>query len=218
MLDHILLLIGYTIVAMFWLAMVFLVRAAYRGVRARRWSRVLGFLGIAIALATGGLFLGLTPGSAAFYRYLDTRSYFGRGFFLGSPYLSYDSPRFFSGDGYSIEVFRISDSLARWASSPPATFTTEYPLKPSYRSHWTSLHWCPTPVAAEDRKLLDFALESTESDTDVLAAQTLLKRLANETGNYISAFYFMHGDSVGNVDLFLLSPGEHILIRVNFNT
>jgi len=218
MLDHILTCFGYAFVAAFWVGIFFAGRATYRAVRSHRYGRCFGFSVLLVALLWAGLFVGLTPGASAYARYRYSRELFGRGFALGSPRLSYDSPRALNGDGYSIEVFDTPDALTQWAISPPTEFSTTYPVLPSVRSRWSAVHWRSTPVTAEERKFLEFALMERAENKDLGEARKLLERLANEPGHYFACFYYMHGNSVGNVDFFLLSPSERLFISVNHNT
>lgn len=218
MFDLIFTCIGYAFVAAFWAGIFFAGRAVYHAARSRRYGRCVGFSVLIVALLWGGLFVGLTPGASAYARFRYSRELFGRGFALGAPRHSYDSPRAFNGDGYSIEVFTTSDALTRWATSPPTEFGTTYPVLPSVRSRWSAIHWRSTPVGPDERKFLEFALMERADSKDLEAARKLLERLANEPGHYFACFYFMHGDYVGNVDFFLLSPSERVFISVNHNT
>jgi len=143
---------------------------------------------------------------------------FGRRFLLGSPRLSYDSRRSFNGDGYSIQVYDISEALSRWASSPPADFSTSYPVRPSVRSDWTGVRWRPTPISAEDQKFMEFALATYADHKDFKEAKELLEMLAKEPGHYFAYFYKMHGEYVGNLDFFLISPSKRVFISLNTNT
>lgn len=210
--------IEFAFAATFWVLIVFAGRGVYRAGRSRRYARGVGFSTIIVLLLWGGLFVGITPGASAYARYRYSRELFGRCFALWTPQYSYDSPWTFNGDGYSIKVFTTSDALARWAKSPPSDFGTTYPVLPSFRSHWSALHWRATPVSAKERKFLEFALMRTADSNDLDAAQKLLERLANEPGHYFACFYFLHDDDVGNVDFFLLSPSERVFICVNHNT
>lgn len=218
MIDLVFTCIGYAFVAAFWIGIFFAGRAAYRAARSRRYRRCIGFSVLIAGLLWGGLFVGLTPGASAYARYRYSRELFGRGFALGSPSHSYDSPRAFNGDGYSIEVFQISDALTRWVSSPPAEFRTTYPVLPSVRSRWSAVHWRPTSISADERKFLEFALMEHADSKDLHAAKKLLERLSNEPGHLFAYFYYMHDDRVGNVDFFLISPSERVFISVNHNT
>lgn len=218
MFDLILNCIFYGFLAAFWIAIFFAGRAVVRGIRSRRYGRSTGFCFVVCGLLWAGLHMGLTPGASAYARYRYTHDLFGRSFALSSPRLSYYSSRDFHGDGYSIEVFKTSETLSRWASSPPADFTATYPVRPSYRSHWSGVHWRQTPISADDRKFLEFALSEHAGGSDLKAAKELLERLANEPGHYFAYFNYMHEEHVGDLDFFLLSPSKRVFILVNSNT
>jgi hypothetical protein len=211
--------IGYAFTAAFWVGIFFAGRAAFRAKRSRRYRRCVAFSVLIVALLWMGLFVGLTPGASAYARYRYSRELFGRGFAaLGTLRHSYHSLRAFNGDGYSIAVFTTSDTLTRWATSPPTNFGTTYPALPSVRSHWSVVHWRATPVGPGERKFLEFALMEHANSKDLDAAKKLLERLANEPGHYFACYYYMHGQEVGNVDFFLLSPTNRVFISVNHNT
>lgn len=217
-LDFVLTSIGYAFLAAFWAAIFFASRAAWRAWRTLRYGRCLVFAVFILVLLWCGLFVGFTPGAAAYARYRFSQELFGRGFALGSLRHSYESLRAPTGDGYSIEVFEISDAFARWSASPPPEFQTVFPAKPTYREGWSGVHWHSTPLAADERKFLEFALLEEVPNRDLEAAKKLLKRLANEPGHYVAYRYKMNGEFLANVDFFLLSPSERVFISVNHNT
>ena len=218
MLDVVLTSIYYLIAATLWYAIYRSGRAMAKRVRIRKYLGGMLLFGLTIFLLWVGLEFGAVPGSSAYKSCYYTRRWFGKAMLLGSPRFNYDSERSFTGDGYSIDVYDISDSFAAWAASPPADFSTSYPVNPGFRSHWKSTTWHKTPIPSEELKFLDFALDVYTSDPKLAAARSLLEKLANEPGNHISIRYFMHGDYVGDVDFFLLSPSEKVFILVNHNT
>lgn len=218
MFDLILTCIGYALLAAFWVSIFFASREGLRAGLTRRYARCGAFAALVAAVLWAGLFVGFTPGSEAYASYRFSRELFGRGFVLGSPRHSYDSPRAFNGDGYSIEVFETPDGLARLAAFPPAEFCSAFPIRPPFRSHWSGVPWHSTPITGKERMFLEFALMARADSVELTAAQRLLERLANEPGHYIAYFYYMHGDHVGNVDFFLISPSARVLIVVNHNT
>lgn len=218
MLDLIVTCIGYALAAAFWACVFIECMGAWRAGRSRRYLQCVGFTAIVIALLWSGLFIGLTPGASAYGSYRYSREVFGRGFVLGSPRYTYRTPPTFNGDGYSIEVFDIPDTLAHFAASPPPEFGTAFPVRTSDRTQWSVVPWHPTPITEHDRKFLDFVLMDHADNKDLDAAKKLLERLANEPGHYIAYFYLIHDDSVSNVDFFLLSPSERVFIFVNLNT
>lgn len=208
----------YAFVALFWVAIFKAGRAVFGAARSLRYAQSVGFCAIIVALLWGGLFVGLTPGASFYARYRYSRELFGSCFALWNSKYSYHSPRHFNGDGYSIEVLTTSDALSRWATAPPSDFGKTHPVLPSFRSHWSAIHWRATPVGADELKFLEFALMRSDNSSDLDAAKKFLERLANEPGHYFACFYFMHDSGVGNVDFFLLSPSERVLILVNHNT
>jgi len=218
MIEVILKCISFGFLAAFWAGVFLAARAAVRGIRSARYARACGFLCLVIAILYAGLHLGFTPGSSAYARYRYTRDMFGRSFVLGAPRLSYDSQRSFHGDGYSIEVYDISEALSRWSSSPPPDFTTSYPVRPSVRSDWIGVRWRQTPISAGDQKFMEFALATYADDKDFKEAKELLEKLAKEPGHYFAYFYKMNGEYVANLDFFLISPSKRVFISLNSNT
>ena len=208
----------YLIAAVLWCVVYLSGRAIVRRFRSRKYFAGVWFIGLTTFLLWAGLELRMLPGSTAYRDCYYSNQWFGRIGLLGNLRLYYHSEREFNGDGYSIDVFDISDSFAAWAASPPAEFTIRYPIKPEFRSHWNSIAWHKTPIPAEEVPFLDTAMSERADDPKLEAAIKLLKKLANEPGNYIAIRYHGQAASVADIDFFLLSPSEKTFILVNFNT
>jgi hypothetical protein len=211
-------LIYYALLISFWALVIFLGWRAFKRFRNRHYAFAALFALLAFLILWGGLFIGFTPGSRAYADYRMTRCYFGTGFILGKPYLTYDSERDFNGDGYSISVYKLSERTTRKLRKPKEAFFQDLPAKPSFRSHWQSKAWHPTPIIDDDLQFLEFALLERGHDSQLEKAQQLLRRLTHEPEHFYACFYFMHAHNPGDVDFFLLSPKERIFIMVNHNT
>jgi len=183
--------------------------------RCWRSRRLLGGLGAGaglIALLWLGLEIGIVPGSSAYKNYRFSTALFGRNFDLGSVLGGYSSAPAFTGDGTGTRVYHIPEELARWAANPPPEFQTSLPKKqiiPPWKS--SIVRWHPTPVSAEEFKLLEPWLGAFTRDRD---AETTgrLRRLLQEPGSYVAFEYYTHVDHIGGIRIYLLSPSERILI------
>ncbi len=202
----------------FWLIVCGLLFVAWRGFRARRYARAfLPCLGV-LGMLWLGLYTGATPGSGAFTHSLETRELFGRMFYVSSPRLRYCDPGMIEVD--YIEVCDISDSLAKWASSPPPEFTANYPEAWPQR-YYKRVKWRPTPVERElDEKYLGKISISPPDDRppgsdDMEKAEKLLHQLARKPGSYFAYYYDENDSDMCPVTFYLLSPFKRVLIKAH---
>lgn len=198
---------------------VFLARlgwSAFRSFRAKRWLPGSFSIGLILLLLYGGLTLQVLPGAAPAYRYQLTRALFGKGFYLSAPTHTFAQGSF--NEGHSIEVFRISEELARWFTASTRELAYGYPKKTAQQVEWTQVSWTATPVSGEARRLLDVYLDETATEAGNKDARNLLKKLAAEPGHSGACFHSQRDSVFGNIDLFLVSPKGRILIVMRLNT
>jgi hypothetical protein len=201
-------IVGYVLLTGFWIVVSALAWFFVRSVRSRRYAHgSLWCLSIA-SLLFAGLFVGATPGSASLYRhYFLTRELFGRKFYLPSPRLSYSDTGLI--EIYSIEVFDISETLARWASAPPPEFATDYPEAKS-GPYWKRVTWHRTPADSEYHQLLggiDGGYDDGSPGWEQAAkAEELRRQLMNEPGNYFAFRYWDEGSDPMRVQFYILAP------------
>lgn len=192
----------------------------WRLIRKRRWAGSV-FLSVVLTVVVvfPGLSWGILPGSSFYQDLVQTRQLTGHAFFLGSAEQSHHSERAFNGDGYSIAVYSISESAAATLAAPPPEFFEKLPVRPGYRSHWEAVPWRETPSRSEDSEYINFVSVASENrGSDPNNPQDVAARLLSEEGNYYSYFYNVPSNHLGNVDLFIISPEERLLVIVNQNT
>ncbi|TGK82090.1 hypothetical protein EHQ24_12520 [Leptospira noumeaensis] len=137
---------------------------------------------------------------------------------------AYHSERAWNGDGYSIQIFEISEETAQYFLTPKKDFFNEFPLLPEYQNHWTKVNWKKTPIQKNELLYLKFALDGSYNIEATINRKTeipskLVTSILNESNNYYAYFYNSHGDGwVGDIDLFIISPKRKMLIMINHNT
>ena len=139
---------------------------------------------------------------------------------LGRTSYEYASPRSFNGDGYTISVYDLPDSVRRRFQNADQRLLQEFPKRPRYRSHWRTEHWREAPFDPALQKYLDFALSSYDANqAESLSAQfdAIREALAHKRTFY-GFFTFDHGDYPGDIDLFIVDLERGRLYMINHNT
>lgn len=131
---------------------------------------------------------------------------------LSDPIFTNDSERSFNGDGASIYVYDLPDEVKHRFIKPSEDFLSQYPIKPSYRSHWEAQTWRQAPYTESDQKYIDFGLWAAASQ------EGSLKNALNRTSTYYAYFHYDHGDNPGNIDLYVIDLLENKIYFVNLNT
>lgn len=139
---------------------------------------------------------------------------------FGNAMYGYDSDRSFNGDGYSLTVYVLPDSIRKRFQSVDQELTTEFPKCPDYRDDWDTVHWREAPFDPAYEKYISFALHAYNGDGDSgLAAQQARAFAAiNKKGAYYAFFKYDHGDSPGNIDLFIVDIEDGMVYIINLNT
>jgi len=186
----------------------------------RRWiGSMVVSSALVLVVVFPGIVWGILPGSSIYLDRVQTRQLVGHSFLLGTPGLSYHTERSFTGDGYSIEVYSISGRAASKLVSPTSDFFKSFPVRPDVRSHWEVGRWRETPSRPEDAEFIEFALVDHKlHGHDSSNPQEIALKLLEQKGNFYSYFYHDPTDYLANVDFFILSPKERVLVIVNFNT
>lgn len=213
-------LIGYGFVAFYYAILALLCWGIYRRIKKKKWfgSSLFAFA-LIVLIVFPGLSWGILPGSFLYLDLVQTRQLTGRAFLLGDADLSEHSERFFNGDGYSIDVYSISEDAASAFNNPRPQFFEALPKRPSYRSDWEATRWKETPPTEDDAVFIQFAgINIDTEDSDPSNPRHVAARLLTEKGNFYAYFYYMHRDYPGNVDLFIISPKERIIVIANQNT
>ena len=212
-------LIGYSILALYYGSLAVICFGIWRLLKHRRW---IGSLLLCIFMGVflfPGLSWGIVPGSSVYLDLKQTKQLTGKAFLLGSAELSHHSDRAFNGDGYSIDVYLISERAADYLMDPAEEFFQRFPILPNYRSDWKSEPWRKTPSRSQDSKYIHFVSLSTENfGGNSNDPRDVASRLLAEQGNYYSYFYNVPSKYLGDVDLFIISPKERLIVIVNHNT
>ena len=139
---------------------------------------------------------------------------------LGKTNYEYDSLRSFNGDGYSISVYELPDSIRRRFDGADERLLLEFPKRPQYRSHWRTEHWRAAPFDPAFQKYLDFALSSYDArQATGLAAQfEAIREAVSRKRTYYGFFTYDHGERPGDIDLFIVDLERGQLYMINHNT
>ena len=170
------------------------------------------------------LFIGLMTGMH-FYGQQQYREYLS-GLFsvaptdLGSAIFQYDSPRAFTGDGYSISVYSLPPSIETRFSVADETLVNFFPVRPGYRNHWKTVFWQKTPLLPEFEKYADFALSEYVQDSPAKLQEHFdnIRKALSTSGNYFAFFYNDPGSYIGDIDFFLIDLRNKRLYIINLNT
>ncbi len=165
-----------------------------------------------------GLLYGVLPGSSVCKDLLQTNRLTGHFFLLGKPICFYESERSFTGDGYSIYIYNISDSVAKSLMNPDNNFYLKYPKQPVYLQKWQTYNWHKTPTKIANEKFIEFAMAENIRNLCLSKAKKLLLQYLQEPGNFYSYFYYMHDNYPGNIKLFVLALKERKIIIVSHDT
>ncbi len=213
-------LFGYAFVVIYYLILALLCRSVWNHWKKRsRIGVAITSLPLLFLIVFPGFSWEILPGSSIYWDLKQTHEMTGHSFWLGSPRWSYHSERSFTGDGYSIEVFSLSEGTASKFIPPSSDFFSSFPNGSTLRPDWDVNRWQETPTHREDKIFIAFALEDYEQQRPELTkAQQFATRLLSEEGNFYAYLYKYPGSYVANVDFMILSPRERVLVIINFNT
>lgn len=157
--------------------------------------------------------------------YWEQRTHYDRIFAtpcrLEDPLYNYDSARAFNGDGYSISVYRLPDTVRKRFERADAEPLSAFPQRSSLdRDDWDAEPWRRGPVDARFERYVWFALSSYDQTNnrelmDVFAA--IRTALAGPDA-YYAFFKYDHGDYPGNIDFFLVDLKAGRIYIINNNT
>jgi hypothetical protein len=189
----------------------YLVWVIYTAIK-KRWKRVGLQLGIPLA------FYALLLGASAIASVYEREQYFVDLFDakgeLGT------AERAFNGDGYSFSAHELPASIRTRFESPDDKLLSEFPKRPSERSHWSEEHWRSGPFDERFNAYLNFALTSYDAQREPALTEQFVKirELISRKGAYYAFFYNSHGDRPGNIDFFLVDLTGNRLYVINHNT
>ncbi|WP_157491266.1 hypothetical protein [Flammeovirga sp. SJP92] len=118
------------------------------------------------------------------------------------------------GEGYTIDIYEFDWETAMYFEDPDQQFFTNFPKELEYRGNWNRHKWYRTPVINSEVQFLKHSLGHGRSfDEEMMKYISFVRNLAQSEGSY---YAFNHlGDL--NVDFFLLSPKEKVIVLINHN-
>lgn len=146
------------------------------------------------------------PLSKNFYIKKQTELLTGKKFWSWEVY-TYDEMGF-RGEGYTIEIFEFDDEVAEYFMNPNADFFEKYPLELEYRENWTRNTWKKTPVIESEVQYLEHA---TPRKGEIIQQINFVKDLAKKEGSFYAY------NTGGDIDFFIISPSEKLIIMINHN-
>jgi hypothetical protein len=176
---------------------------------------IAGVLALAYLAAAA---IGLVPGLDWYHDLSFTRAIAGCPVILGEPDSSFDSPRSFQGDGYSVSRFTLPSALpACMANLGPRL--SKYPSRVYYRKDWLVISWRHPPLSKLDSELSSWALgaEAPGLENEILLS---LERPSTWYAMRYKGGPTTFGDPflIQNVDLYVVDPTTHKFYLVNKNT
>ncbi len=144
----------------------------------------------------------------------------GTGAELKRPVFEYDSGRSIHGDGFSLAVYEIPAEIRKRFEAADERLRDHYPQLSEHRRDWRTVGWREAPLDPELRKYIDFALcsydqgQSTRVAAEFDSIRTALTRRRTHYGLRV----YDHGESPGNVDLYIVDLDGGRLYIINHNT
>ncbi len=137
----------------------------------------------------------------------------------------YESIRNLRGDGYSIWIYNLSNAEAAYFMKPDSLLFSKYPLVGEHRTHWNHQKWKRGPFDEKDGKYLKLALiVGRPNDPEAVNHENnwtdRIRSILNNK-NCLYAFSFTNHDPTENprdVDFYIISPDDNVLIVINHNT
>jgi hypothetical protein len=163
------------------------------------------------------------PGSTIYYERKYNKALTGLSFTAKEVYV-HNSERYFNGDGYSMTVFELDETIANKFTNPTSDFFTDYPIKDNDRKDWLAVQWKKSPINDNEKLFLDFAFGEFIPKDKIEAKQLqdqfdYIDKIMHSKECYYAYNYKMHGEEiVGDIDFFIIVPKDKKLIIINHNT
>ena len=114
--------------------------------------------------------------------------------------------------------------LVAYFMKPDSLFFSQYPLAGEYRTHWNRQPWKQGPFDDNFQEYLHFALSigSPENEHKIYFRENWLGRIRSMLARGTCLYAFNYKESPPdsyptNVDFYIISPREKILIIINHN-
>lgn len=139
---------------------------------------------------------------------------------LGVPVFEYHSERFWNGDGYSIQVYELPESIRKRFETVDESLLQEFPRRPSYRDDWSTEYWREAPMKPEFFDYLHFATTSygINREGKLESHFANIHEAMNRNRTFYAFFKYDHGDYPGNIDMFIIDLEKNVLYEINHNT
>ena len=117
------------------------------------------------------------------------------------------------GEGYTIDVFKFNDEIAEYFKNPDKEFFETFPIELEYRKKWKREKWKKTPVLKSEIEFLETATPNYGGWSQYRKDKMdFVKELANQKGNF-----YAYNTKLGDVDFFIISPTEKLIVMINHN-
>jgi len=138
---------------------------------------------------------------------------------LEDPIFAYDPKRYGVGDGYTIFVYALPESLRKRFENADTRLFTNFPKRSPYNLRENIEHWREAPLDQQLARCLDFSLGINSSeikglDTHFNDIRTALK----EKGTFY-AFFYEHSDRrITNIETFIVDLVRGRLYYISHDT
>jgi hypothetical protein len=140
---------------------------------------------------------------------------------LTDPVYSYDSERAFNGDGYSLAIYVLPDTVRKRFEHPDVELLNTFPKHSEIdRGHWSTEFWRQGPVDPRFSKYVHFALSSYDQQKNqpLMDAFAAIQNALARTDAYYAFFKYDHRDYPGDIDFFLVDLKTGRIYIINHNT
>jgi hypothetical protein len=168
------------------------------------------------------LYLAIKLWSTYSYKSL-TKDIFGINFQIENNLFSHQSNRDFHGDGFSIIIDKLNQKSTDYFKNIPVGFFEKYPKRHYHLGDYRIYKWRKTPVREEDLFRIDFAVNPEEgykaihpyNFKEIDKQLNYTELLLMKEGNYYAMFFAEHPNGLFGIDLFVISPEEGIVVKIN---
>ncbi|MDD3940734.1 MAG: hypothetical protein PHS04_11605 [Tissierellia bacterium] len=110
-------------------------------------------------------------------------------------------------EGYSLDIFKFSESTAEYFKNPDNDFFTNFPPK-----EFADIKWTKTPVNENEQEILEFVTPIYIGwKGKIVDQQNFIRQIASKPGAYYS--YKVKGGT----DFYLIDPEKRLVILINHN-
>lgn len=139
---------------------------------------------------------------------------------LGNPIFEYEPKRAFNGDGYSISVYELPETIRSRFEAADEKLLTDFPKRPYYRDHWSLVSWREAPFDTKFDAYLDFVVSKSETPIvpGLVEQFKAIRKALGRKGTYYAIFHNDNSHGPSDVDLFIVDLIGGRLYMMNENT